>query len=344
MRALWAAASLAVLLPGAFAQPPLPPAARPSELGIVRDVEPAESIRLETGVLAPISEATMVTGPHDSPLPGDLVELRYGPQGIVSHITILPRRPQLYPLSHLRADQGAVYHAYWQHEGKDYPDSLRTAGLRLRVAGGALQLQGQAAYEAQEPADQPPSFAILDQDGNALWQQQIMPGQVVPFRCSLRGVSYLQLKCAQADGEPVSDWACLWLSPMLVLRQMEYVALRPALSEQLAEQLAAGLGGLDPGAVAIGVPEVIGLADGMARDLRDDLFVAAGARFRLAGALPRTTAWTPTESDRTAAEALGATTLLVSQIRYRGPETQIRARLLTVADNEQLATAEVRFE
>jgi len=344
VRAWLAIASLALVMPGAWGQPPLPPAARPHDLGLVADIKPAESILLETGASALMSEATKVSGPYNRALAGDLVELAYGPEGTVSEITILPRRTQLRPLADLRAEKGAAYRAYWQHEGQVYPDSLRTADVRLNASGIALQVVGQAAYDEAEATQPPAAFGLYDQDGKVLWQQQLAPGQMAAFRCPVRGASYLQLKCLGANGEALSDWACVWVSPMLVLRQMEYVALRPQVSVQLAQALAQRLGKVDPGAVAIGMPQVIGLSDEMARDLRDDLFVAMGGRCKVVGALPRTTAWPPSQEDQTAAKALGANAILVSQLRYVGPQTQVHARLLTVADNEELASAEVTFE
>jgi hypothetical protein len=339
-----AAVSLAALALDAWGQPPLPPAARPHDVGVVLDVKPGESIRLETGARALISEDTRVIGPHEQVVPGDLVELAYGPEGIVSQIAILPCRAELQPLSELLVDDGVAYDTYWEQEEEAYPNSLRTAGARFRLSTPALQLVGHATYDGAEAGQVPAIFRILDESGNALWEQQLAPGQVAAFRCSMRQASRLQLKCAVPDKRAVSHRACVWLSPMLMLRQMEYVPLRPELSGQLVRKLAERLGQFEPGTVAIGMPQVIGLAAEVGRDLRDDLFVAAPATFKVVGALPTATAWPPNEKDREAAKAMGATSILASRVHCQGAETRILARMLTVAHNEELAAVELTFE
>jgi hypothetical protein len=329
---------------GAWGQPPLPPSARARDVGVVLDVKPGESIRLETGVRAVIGQDAKVSGADGRVLQGDLIELAYGADGAISEIEVLPRREQQQPLTELRLEQGAVRQAFWQYEGEVYPNSLRTAGARFRLSTTAAQLVGHAAYDVADPAQPPATFRVLDQSSNMLWEGQVGPGQVTALRCGIRRASRLQLKCVGPNDEPLSDQTCLWLSPRLVLRQMEYVALRPELSTRLIRELRERLGQFDAGTVAVGMPQVIGLAAETGRDLRDDLLVSAAAAFPVVGALPSTTGWLPSDKDRAAAEALGATSILATRVQWEGAKTRIRARLLTVAHNEELTAAEAAVD
>ena len=344
MKAWMTAMGLAALSANAWAQPPLPPTARPRDIGLVLQLKPGESIRLYSGVRALLSDGVKVSGPFESVVEGDLVELAYESDGVVSEITHLPRRPQLQPLTELRVEDGAAYQTYWRRGEAAYPNSLRSADVQFRLSGIALQLAGEAVYEPSDPAARPAIFRILDHRDTVLWEQQLAPGEAAAFRCSMRSVSRLRLRCAGPDGESVNPRACVWLSPALVLRQMEYVPIRPELSARLVQALVNELADLKPGTVCIGMPEVIGVADDMARDLRDDLFVAAAGRLAVVGALRKTTSWPPTDKDRAAAEAMGATSILVSRIRYGATGTQVRAALLTTAYSEALASAEAALE
>jgi hypothetical protein len=335
---------LAALSANAWAQPPLPPTARGHDVGVVFQLKPGESIRLYTGALALLSDDVKVSGPFESVMEGDLVELAYDSLGVVSEITLLPHLPQLQPLTELHVEDGAAYQTYWRRDEAAYPNSLRSADVQFRLSGTALQLTGEAVYEPLDPEARPAVFRILDHRDTVLWEQQLAPSEAAPFRCSIRGVSRLRLRCTGPEDESVNPYACVWLSPALVLRQMEYAPIRPELSDRLVEDLANGLADLKPGTVCIGMPEVIGVADDMARDLRDDLFVAAAGRLAVVGALPKTTSWPPNDKDRAAAEAMGATSILVSRIHYRATGTQISAALLTTAYNEALASAEVALE
>ncbi len=345
--------ALSVLLGGGVVvgQPPLPPAARPHDMGTVQDIEPGQHIVLSTGLVATLDGDTQTIPPQGDAewevVPGDLVELAYNERGNVGRIIVLPQCSKRLPLVNLPVQAGSVSRTFWQApDGTDHPDSLRTSEATFDTRDTARQLTGTAAYDA--PTEDAPRavFEIVAGEplaGAVLWRKELAPGDVVPFRCYLRRMPLLFLTCAASEGEELPEAACVWASPTLVLRELEAVPLRPAVAEQVADALLAGLGGLDPGALVIGVPEVIGLSADVGRDLQDDLFVALARRQPVVGRLPNTTAWSPSADEQAATAAMGGNSIVVAKIRYGPRESTVAGRIVTVPDGEQLATAEATF-
>jgi hypothetical protein len=322
----------------ARAQPPLPPAERPKAFGQVYTITGVETLVLTTGTSLSLAPTLKVTGAASlmDVLPGDLVELIRDENGLVTDLTVLPRLVRRKPLVEVVAGNPPVCRFWWVHDGRDYPDSLYTAQASLPLQERAGALEATAACVAPAGAD-PVTFAVLGDKEPPFWEKQLRPGETAAVKCRLGPAPVIQLRCRRADGTPPEPRSCVWGSPAVVLQEPGLIALKPAATDELARALADSLKNVAPGAIAISQPTVLGLSQDLARDLQDDLFAALGRCLKVAGCLRIPSGLALTDQVRAAAKALGASSVLTSEVQYQPGAPQVRLVLFDLAGNEPLA-------
>lgn len=333
------AAVLLLLVPGVGrSQPPLPPTAQPKKLGTVAAVAGTETIALTNGVSAPLAQPLKLSGVGTLAelMAGDVVELRQDANGVVTEITVLPRLVQRKSLLEVLAGNPPVVRFWWTHQGRDFPDSLTTAGAALPLRERCVAFEATAAHVA--PASAPPvTFAVIGDGGAPLWQQALRPGETAAVKCALGQAPKVELRCRRADGTPPGPSTCIWGSPTVVLQEPGMVAWGPEVGENLAARLSEALKSVAPGKIAVARPTIIGLSPDMARDLQEDLFTALGHRFKVAGMLALDARPELSEAVRAAAKAVGATSVLTSELRYAPDGARVELSLVDVQANESLA-------
>ncbi len=337
---------LLLLVPGVGrSQPPLPPTEQPKKLGTVAAVAGAETIALTSGVSAPLAQPLKLSGVGNLAelLAGDVVELRQDANGVVTEITVLPRLVQRKSLLEVVTGNPPVVRFWWIHEGRDFPDSLYTAGAALPLRERCVAFEATAAHVA--PASAPPvTFAVIGDGGAPLWQQVLRPGETAAVKCALGQSPKVELRCRRADGKPPDPSTCVWGRPTVVLQESGRVAWRPEVGEDLAARLAEALKSVAPGKIAVARPTLIGLSPEMVRDVQEDLFTALGHRFKVAGMLALDARPPLSEAVRSAAKAVGATSVLTSELRYAPDAVGVELSLVDVQANEALARVSVSLK
>ncbi len=335
----WAFAS------GTLAQPPLPPQERPHVLGTVLTISATDGLALETGTAAPLAEGIQVRGAASVEAigPGDLVEVVKDDNGMVMEIEVLPRLSDWRPLAEMVKANAPVSRFWWQHDGQDYPDSIYSAEVKLALTARASAIAATAAYAAPG-ADSPLTFLVLGHGDAVIWEKTLEPGETAEVTAPLSQGASVGFRCRRPDGSIPDHTHCVWASPRVLLREYGDIQLHPNATTDLVTQLAEDLGQIAPGRVLVALPLVIGLTPSMAKTLREDLLIALGARYEVAGATTQQAPGNLSAAVTQAAQAVEADTVAAAEIRYAAEGSIVTAVLLNVATNETLAQAEITLK
>jgi hypothetical protein len=323
-----------------WAQPPLPPEERPHVIGTVVRVSQADGLALDTGLSAPLSDGLRITGAGSLQeiAPGDLVEVVQDANGLVTALRLMPRLAQRVPLIEAVSPRTPLSRFWWTHDGQDFPDSLYAADAAIALQAPAVMLEGTVAYVPEGTADAA-EFAVLDNAGAVLWSRRLSAGETAPLKCPLQGAA-ITLRCRRPDGSTPDHTHCIWGSPTVLLKELGLIALPPKASDDLAARLDASLKGVDPGAIGVAQPRVIGLSPQLARDLQQDLLVSLGSRHAVTGFMPWEAGPQLTDGQKQAAQTAQAASVAVSELRYSPEGSVAKVSLVHVASGETLASAE----
>ncbi|MGQ9732283.1 MAG: hypothetical protein ACUVX8_13555 [Candidatus Zipacnadales bacterium] len=324
------------------AQPPLPPEERSTSIGTVVSISLTDGLTLENGLNAPLAPGLLLTGANriEDIRTGDLVEITRDENDRITSITVLPRLDQRVSLVEAAGGQTPLPRFWWSYEGRDYPDSLYASDLTIPLRLAVLSLEGVVAYLPQDDGDHV-EFAILDAQGKLLWSQRVAAGKTAELHCLVREAGSLTLRCRRTDGSTPDYTQCIWGSPTVLLRTPGVLPLPPQIATTLVDTLAASLGHLSPGAIAVTQPRVIGIADDTAYDLAQDLFTALGHKYQVVGILGFQASTEMTDIQRQAATDGGAETVAVSELRYSPQGSRIEVALVHVTAQEVIARAAI---
>jgi hypothetical protein len=326
-------------------QPALPPQERPPVVATIADAGQGDGIVLEGGKAAPLGKDVELRGVDgiDGLGPGDLVELVQDENGLVHRITVLPRLAQRRPLAEVIAGNTPASFFWWRHEGEDYANSIYAADATVRLTVPSLALEATIAYLAA--ADEAPAtFAVLGPDEAPLWQTQLAPGSTAQLQCSLGKAATIALRCRRSDGSVPDHTHCIWGSPEVLLQELGSTPLRPEVAAEIADGLAGALGAIDPGKIGVARPRVVGLSDALAVDLQQDLFVALGSRYQLAGMTSVSLSPELTDHDPGPAADLAADSLVAAEIRYAPEGSVARVALISAGGGEILAQTQATIQ
>ena len=334
-----------VAVSAAWAQPSLPPQERPRVVATVLSASERDGIVLQGGKAAPVAEGVQLRGVGSIAelAPGDLVELVQDENGLVQQVTVLPRLGQRRALVEVISGTNPTSFFWWRREGEDFPNSINAADATVPLQVQALALEATVAY-LPAGGEGPVTFAVLDSQGTPLWERGVVPGGTAELRCPVAGTGSITLRCRRPDGSAPDHTHCVWGSPAVLLRELGSVQFHPQRATGLVGRLAEALGGIDPGAIAVAKPIVIGLSQTMATDLQHDLFVALGSRYKVAGL----TSWpVPVDLSRYAPRAAGepaADTVAAAELEYATEGSVIRVALISSDGREVLAEVETTLE
>jgi hypothetical protein len=337
---VWLAASV-LLARHLTAQPALPPTEQARLAGTVVRASRAEGLALDSGLSAPVADGLQLAGAAEleSVWPGDLVELVRDENGLVTHLWVLPRLAQRVPLWQAATPQSPVSRFWWEHGGEAYPDSLHAAEATFGLQRPATALEATVAFECPT-AGETAEFTVLDNEKAVIWAKRLAAGTSAALRCPLLKGGSLTLRCRLNGDRAPDDQQCVWGNPAIVLRELGLIPLHPSAADDLVGQLAAGLAGVDAGAIGLALPRVHGLSPSVARDLQQDLLVAVGRAHRVVGVLPWEADRDLSDAQRQQAQAASIASVLVSEVRYSPDGTMVKAALVHAASGETLAVAE----
>lgn len=331
--------------PIVWAQPPLPPQERPRVVGTVVSASERDGVVLQGGKAAPLAKGVELRGVNGigELAPGDLVELVQDENGLVLRLAVLPRLGQRRPLVEVVSGNTSASFFWWERQGKELPNSIYAADATVPLQVPALALEATVAYVAA--ADESPiTFAVLDVKDALLWEAQVAPGEATELRCPLGQTGAITLRCRRTDGSVPDHTHCIWGSPSVLLRDLGSIRLDPRVATGITDALTEALGGLDPGRIGVARPRVIGLSDEVAADLQQDLLVALGSRYKVAGL----TSWPlPVELagyDPRATQDLAADTLAAAELRYAPEGSVARVALISADGREVLAQTETTIK
>lgn len=329
------------------AQPALPPQERPRVIDTIVTASETDGIALQSGRAAPLAKGVEVRGARSIAdlTPGDLVELLQDENGLVKEITVLPRLAQRRPLVEVISGTTPISRFWWSHQGEEFPDSIYTADATVPLQVKVLAFEAGVAYLA--PAGEGPvTFAVLDAQDAVLWEARVSPGETARAGCPLGTTGTLTLRCRRADGSRPDHTHCVWASPTVLLQELGSVPLHPDQVTELIGKLAEALGALDPGAIAVAEPEVIGLSQSMAIDLQQDVFVALGSRFRVTGltSVPSRPYLTGFGAGGAGGGGLDGDAVAAAELRYAPDGATVRVALVSVDGQEILAKAETTIQ
>ena len=338
-------ALLVVMAVAAYAQPPLPPQERPSKLGTVLTVSETDGLALEDGTAAPLAEGVRLEGVQglEELGPGDLVEVVQDDNGLVSVLRVVPRLADWKPMLEVAQAGASASRFWWQHEGRDFPDSVYAADLQVTFASRVSALSATAAY-VPKTAQGPVRFVVLDHTETVIWEKSLAPGETAELTCPLPHGASVTLQCRRVDGSVPDHTHCVWGSPSVLMRGFGSITLAPAAADDIVAGLAESLGQVDPGRLVVAMPRTIGLAAELGKSLQEDLLVALARRYVVAGAMTQASGKDLTDTDVQAAQSLEAETVAASEIRYAEDGSTIHVTLVDATTRETLARAETKLK
>ncbi len=336
---------LAAFPAGVFAQPP---AVGAPKVGVVVDIG-AGRILLSDGTIANIApQAVVVTAEGEKKalrdvLPGQLVEAHCVDELTVVKLVLLPALPKTFPMSKFDPPQGKIVRCTWQHEGKQYKNSFRTAYAVMPVAT-CLGIRATVCYEPKDPARKSAIFRVVgydDQPERVVWEREVRAGEAVELRCSFYGLKWVALTCLLPEGAQADDAECVWADPELVLRVYRALPVPELFASELARRVGQAIreAGAEP--VAIARPQVLGLSPEVGRELLEKLLPALKSGCAVAATLEQEGSAPPRGALYEEARKAGAEALLVLRVRYDPPGFAVVASLYGVDSAEQLASFEL---